>query len=185
MAKIKIPGVSASEGMRQMNFVFPPGEYLLKITGVEVTDKTNLEDVVVGQTFQIQGEVLGGENLPSSENVKDYVGRTYTDFIFVMTPDHPSYAKETKTGGTVGEIGLGSLKSFLDAAGVAIKNDEFDEKKAINKWIEIRCGTRKWNDNDGNERTGNQVYEYRPHVDEEKEAAATPDAVVFEDDDIV
>lgn len=179
--KMKIPGIGASEGMRQMNMVFPPGEYLLKITDVTTTDK-DVDGVITGVTFQIQGEVLGAENLPANENPRTYVGRTYTDFIFVMSPDHPKYANETKTGGTVGEIGIANLKSFLDAAGVPIKGDEFDETKAKGKWIEIRCGTKKWTDNQGQEKTGNQVYEYRPHVDETAAAEAAPDDVSFEDD---
>ena len=182
MSKVKLPGIGKSEGMREMDFtVFPNGEYLLKVTSVEASDKT-VDDVVTGTTFTIKSEVLGAENLPANENVRDYVGKTYTDLIFVMSPDHPAYANVTKIGGTVGEIGLAALKSFLDAAGVKIIKDEFDESKAVGSWIEIRAGVRSWKDQQGQERTGNQVYAYKPHVDETAEAEATPDAVVFEDD---
>lgn len=184
MSKVRLPGIGKSEGMREMDFtVFPQGDYLLKVTSVEAADKT-VEDVVTGTTFTVKSEVLGAENLPANENVRDYVGKTYTDFIFVMSPDHPSYANVTKIGGTVGEIGLASLKSFLDATNVKIVKDEFDEGKAVGSWIEVRVGIRKWKDNNGQDRTGNQVYSYKPHVDETAEAEATPDAVVFEDDDI-
>ena len=186
MAKIKIPGVGTSEGMRQMeNTVFPPGNYLLKVTEIKTRDKADVAGTVVGTTFQISSEVLGAENLPASENVRDYAGKTYTDFIFVMSPDHPSYANETKIGGTVGEIGISQLKSFLDASGVKIKNDEFDETKAVGSWIEVRVGTRSYKDKDGNDRTGNQVYEYAPHVDEKAVAESTPDEVDFDDDDLL
>jgi len=183
MAKMKIPNVGASEGMRQMDFtVFPPGEYLLKVTEVTTTDKEGDSGKVIGTTFQVSSEVLGAEKLPANENVRDYVGKTYVDFIFVMNENHPSYANVTKIGGIVGEIGLGSLKSFLDATGVKIVNDEFDETKAQGKWIEIRCGTRNWKDNQGNERHGNQVYEYKAHEDEVALADSKPDDVEFEDD---
>ncbi len=183
-SKVRIPGIGKSEGMREMDFtVFPQGNYLLKVTDTETKDK-EFNGVITGTTFTIKSEVLGGENLPANENVRDYVGKTYTDFIFVMSPDHPSYANVTKIGGIVGEIGLASLKSFLDSANVKIKDDEFDESKAVGAWIEVQVGTRSWKDKDGNDKTGNQVYSYKAHVDESAEAEATPDAVVFEDDDV-
>ena len=186
MSRIKIPGVGASEGMREMsNFVFPPGNYLLKVTDIETRDKEGVGGAVIGTTFQVKSEVLGAENLPASENVRDLVGKTYVDFIFVMSPDHPSYANETKIGGIVGEIGISQLKSFLDATGVKIKNDEFDEKKAIGSWIEVRVGSRTYKDKDGNDRTSNQVYEYTAHVDEKAVAESTPDEVEFDDDDLL
>jgi hypothetical protein len=184
MAKFKLPGISTSEGMKQMDYTtFPQGEYLLKIEEVTVADKTE-GDTVLGTTFTIKSKVLGADKLPANENVRDYVDKTYTDFIFVMAPAHPSYSNTTKIGGTVGAIGLSALKSFLDAAGVKIdKNDEFDEQKAVGKWIEVRVGVRGWKDQQGVDRKGNQVYEYRAHVDE-AEVAETVPAVTFEDDDL-
>lgn len=183
MAKMRIPGVGASEGMREMNFVpFPPGDYLLKVKDIDSKDKEGTDGKVVGVTFEVTSEVLGGENLPSNEDIRDWVGKDYKDFIFVMTPDHPSYANTTKVGGIVGEIGLASLKSFLTASGVKIVKDEFDEKKAVGSWIEVTVGTNKYKDKNGNDRVGNQVYSYRPHEDETASAESAPDDVTFEDD---
>ena len=184
--KIKIPNISKSEGMRQMeNLVFPPGDYLLKITDIKVTDKVGEDDTVVGTSFQIISEVLGAENLPAGEDIRKYVGKNFRDFIFVMSPEHPKYDVETSVGGTIGSIGVAQMKSFLDATGVKIVNDEFDEKKAIGAWIETRVGVRSYKDKDGVDRKGNQVYSYAPHVDEQKVAESTPDDVEFDDDDLL
>lgn len=179
--KVKIPGVSASEGMRQMG-PLPSGDYLLKCTKVDTKDKSGMDEVVVGTTFQVSSEVLGCEKLPPTENPRDYVGRTFVDFIFVMSPNHPKYSDVTAGGSQIGMIGVGTLKSWLNVCKVPIKNDEFDEKKAVGKWFEVRIGTRSYKDAQGQDREGNVVYEYRQHEDEQAVAESAPDEVSFEDD---
>lgn len=180
MSKIKIPGVGSAEGMKQLG-PLAPGEYLLKVTKVETKDKTDMEGVVTGTTFVVTSQVLGAEKLPPSESVRDYVDRPFTDFIFVMSPNHAKYADVAANGTQIGMIGVNTLKSWLVACGVTIKNDEFDESKAVGKWFEARIGTRPYKDATGQDRVGNTVYEYRVHTDESAEESA-PDAVSFEDD---
>lgn len=179
MSKIKIPGVGSAEGMKQLG-PLPPGEYLLKVTKVETKDKTD-NGLVTGTTFVVTSQVLGAEKLPPTEAVRDYVDRPFSDFIFVMSPNHAKYEDVATNGTQIGMIGVNTLKSWLVACGVVIKNDEFDESKAIGKWYEARIGTRPYKDREGNDRVGNQVYEYRVHEDEAV-ADAAPDAVEFEDD---
>lgn len=185
MSKVRIPGVGKSEGMIEGQFKpFPKGDYLIKVKSIEVEDKEGPGGDVVGVNFAVVSEVLGCENLPKNENPREYVGKEYRNWIFVMSPAHPSYANVTKIGGTVGEIGLASLKSFLDSAGVKIVKDEFDEQKAIGSWIEISVGPDSYVDNKtGEKRESNRIYSFKAHTDETAEAEATADVVVFEDDD--
>lgn len=180
MAKFSISGLGSSEGMRDNSFtIFPPGEYLFKVSEISINKK---EDMMtkkhVGDTFVVKSIVENCEGLPASEDKKNFIGKTYVDFIFVMTPDHPSYAKEIDSG-TVGMIGVDTLKSFLDATGNPIQGDSFNEQKSVNKYFEASIGMRKRKDKDGNMIDANKVWAYRSNEDK---VEATEEVAEFDED---
>lgn len=177
----QVPGLANSTGMTVFE-PLPAGEYLLKVVALETTDKVE-GNTVVGTTFAYESVVENADNLPEGTEKSDVVGRSFKDFIFVMTPDHPKYNEKTKRGTPMGMIGVDTLKSFLDSVGVAIRADGFNEKAPIGRYFEATVGTRTYKDKTGADRTGNQINAYRPAGD--VGSASETDAEIpagFEDD---
>ena len=182
MSKHSIPGLGASEGQKAGSFtIFPKGEYLMKVQAITINKKEDMATKkLVGQTFVVQSIVENCEKLPANEDKRDYIGKSFTDFIFVMTPDHPSYNNDT-TSGKVGMIGVDTLKSFLTASNNPIKGDAFNEQKSVGAYVEMSIGVRKRKDQDGNMVDANRVWEYRvANIGGSEEEIA--DGESFEDD---
>lgn len=178
----KVPGLSQSEG-RAVFEPLPKAEYLLKVTAIETKDKDD-NGVITGTTFIVDSIVENAENLPAGVDKSEVVGKSLRDWIFVMSPEHPKYNDVTKSGGTIGMIGVDGLKSFLMAVRVEIRADGFNEQACVGRFYEASVGTRNFKDKQGNDKVGNTVDVYRP-AEEVGSTSVVDDADVpddFEDD---
>ena len=165
----KIIGLSKSEGMKQFSFVLPEGDYLLVIEDVEIEGKKDASGKLIAYNYKINCIVDNAENLPDGVSADEVIGKSYTEFLYVMTPEHPKFSNPTKSGSVVGMIGIDRLKSFLDACAITIKKDTFNEKKLKGAAFEATVGLREYKDKEGKKREGNKINEYRLCAEEEAE----------------
>jgi len=183
----KVQSLSTSDGMRAPFVPLAPADYLLKVVATEQNDKDEAQGVKVGTTFMFESVVENVQNLPEGIEKGEVVGKTFKDFIFIMGPNHPKYSDVTKYGSPIAMIAVDTLKSFLDAVRVPIKDDAFNEKLAVGRYFEATISLDSYKDRNGKDRDTNRVDAYRL-AEDVGTTAVEADAVIpedFDDEDII
>ncbi len=193
---VKLAGLASQKGdMKKGSYtLFPVGDYLLTAESftteiVKDDEKAIKKGKAIAVNVSVVSVVGECENLPANEDGDSYIGKKFTDRIYVMTPNHVKYANDTAGDGTVGDIGLNALKSFLNAVGVKVsKENAFNEKAIPGKDFEVTMGTNTYDSKrSGKKQTGNQVNEYRvaeEAVEEEEEVDEVEGEEVDDDSDL-
>lgn len=157
----KVPGLAASQGRQEFK-PLPPGEYLLKVTEIETESKMDSDNNVTGMNFIVSSMVENAQNLPDGTEKGEVIGKVLKEWIYIMGPENPRYSESTKSGGTLGQIGVDQLKSFLNAVSVPVKADGFNEKACVGKFYEVTLELDSYKDKTtGKERISNNVKAYR------------------------
>lgn len=176
----KVPGLAASKGREEFK-PLPPAEYLLKVTEIETENKTDDSNNVIGMNFIVSSVVENAENLPGDMEKGEVVGKVLKEWIYIMGEDHPRYSEATKYGGTLGQIGVDQLKSFLNAVKIPVKADGFNEKTCVGKYYEATLELDTYKGNDGKEKVSNSVKAYRVAEEAGGAVAVEADADIPED----
>ena len=186
--KHTLPGLSKMKGDQQGYTLLPPGEYLMEVQGLKVQEKyennadptENPNAKHIAWTYRFRSKVLNGQNLPPTVAIENYLGKTFFDSIYIMTPEHPKYNDPTDSG-KVGDIGLNTLKAFLNTLGVKVTADGFNDKACEGKQFEVLLAVQGFTKRDGTPGKPNSVVEYRK-ADEESGGVEDEEVMALPDD---
>lgn len=112
MAKVTVPGLKASTGMKSFEPI-SSGRYKLKCIATKIEPPAN---AAPSDVWKFQFEITDGPEQPDGKSPK---GRKYFDNVTIMHPEHPSYRED--------QMGVDTLKSMCLAFGVVPgKGDTLD-----------------------------------------------------------
>lgn len=136
-ARVTVPGLKDSKGMSGF-VVLPEGTHTVKC----LTCKIKASDKSPADLWNFQFAVQDGE----------CAGKRWSWRVTILQETHPKFD-------TV-KMGIDELKSMCVAFGVVPKGDDLSPDAFADLAAQVRVGIKKGQDQQGNERDENKVYEW-------------------------
>lgn len=141
MAKITVPGLKSSTGMKSFE-PLSSGRYTLKVLELKVEPSKRSPCDVWKFTFEV-------EKGPEQDDGRNPKGRKLYHNVSILQPNHPSF--ETVT------MGVDELKSMVVAFGVVFKGDDLDPDKFLGLSSEADVTVRLEKNQDDEEVKRNRI----------------------------